>query len=140
MSPGGLSHDVIVPARKTVSTPLPSVTGSEGKTLLNLMDESAKPQYLLFKASIAIGLLLGVLLLGQTVLTYRFVKTGMVRQEARREADRRVQSLIASSRLAGNRDAATLLPVDRRSGQGGTAAVRLGSSAEDGWHGNRSER
>jgi serine phosphatase RsbU (regulator of sigma subunit) len=75
------------------------------------MDESARPQYLLVKASIAVGLLLGVLLLGQTVLTYRFVRTGMVRQEARREADRRVQSMIASSRLAGSRDAATLLPV-----------------------------
>ena len=90
---------------------MPSVTGSRGETLLNLMEESAKPQYLLFKASIAVGLLLGVLLLGQTVLTYRFVRTGMVRQEARRDADRRVQSMIASSRLAGTRDATTLLPV-----------------------------
>ena len=83
-----------------MSTPLPSVTGSRGETLLNLMEESAKPQYLLFKASIAVGLLLGVLLLGQTVLTYRFVRTGMVRQEARRDADRRVQSMIASATRA----------------------------------------
>lgn len=75
------------------------------------MDESAKPRYLLFKASIVLGLLLGLLLLGQTVLTYRYVRTGMVRIEAKREADRRVQSLIASSRLAGNRDAAAFYPV-----------------------------
>jgi hypothetical protein len=75
------------------------------------MDESAKPRYLLFKASIVLGLLLGLLLLGQTVLTYRYVRTGMVRIEAKREADRRIQSLIASSRLAGNRDAAAFYPV-----------------------------
>jgi serine phosphatase RsbU (regulator of sigma subunit) len=75
------------------------------------MDESAKPRYLLFKASIILGLVLGLLLLGQTVLTYRYVRTGMVRLEAKREADRRIQSLIASSRLAGNRDAAAFYPV-----------------------------
>jgi Stage II sporulation protein E (SpoIIE) len=75
------------------------------------MEESAKPRYLLFKASIAFGLVLGLLLLGQTVLTYRYVRTGMVRLEAKREADRRVQSLIASTRLAGNRDAAAFFPV-----------------------------
>ena len=75
------------------------------------MDESAKPRYLLFKASIALGLVLGLLLLGQTVLTYRYVRTGMVRLEAKREADRRIQSLIASSRLAGNRDGAAFYPV-----------------------------
>lgn len=75
------------------------------------MDESAKPRYLLFKASIVLGVLLGVLLLGETVWTYRLVRTGMVRLEAKREADRRIQSLIASSRLAGNRDAAAFYPL-----------------------------
>lgn len=75
------------------------------------MDETAKPRYLLFKASIVLGVLLGVLLLGQTLWTYRLVRTGMVRLEAKREADRRVQSLIASSRLAGNRDAAAFYPM-----------------------------
>jgi serine phosphatase RsbU (regulator of sigma subunit) len=75
------------------------------------MEESAKPRYLVFKASIILGLLLGLLLLGQTVLTYRYVRTSMVRLEAKREADRRAQSLIASSRLAGNRDAAAFYPV-----------------------------
>ncbi len=56
-------------------------------------------------------MLLGLLLLAQSVLTYRYVRTGMVRLEAKREADRRIQSLIASSRLAGNRDAAAFFPV-----------------------------
>ncbi len=75
------------------------------------MDESSKPRYLLFKASIVLGVILGVLLLGQTLWTYRLVRTGMVRMEAKREADRRVQSLIASSRLAGDRDAAAFYPM-----------------------------
>ncbi len=75
------------------------------------MDENAKPRYLLFKASIVLGVLLGVLLLGETLWTYRLVRIGMVRIEAKREADRRVNSLIASSRLAGNRDAAAFYPM-----------------------------
>jgi len=75
------------------------------------MDGRSRPRYLLFKASIAFGLLLGILLLGQTVLTYRWVRTGMVRSEAKREADRRVQALIASSRLAGIRDSSVFSPV-----------------------------
>ena len=52
------------------------------------MDESAKPHFFFFKASIAIGLLLGLLLLVQSVTTYRYVAHNMVRQEAQREADR----------------------------------------------------
>ncbi len=64
------------------------------------MGENAKQRHLLFKASIVLGLLLGVLLLGDRVVTYRYVRTNMVRNEAKYEADRRVQSLIASSRLA----------------------------------------
>lgn len=75
------------------------------------MDESAKPRYLLFKASIVLGVLLGVLLLAQTLWTYRLVRIGMVRLEAKREADRRIQSLIASSRLTGNRDAPAFYPL-----------------------------
>jgi serine phosphatase RsbU (regulator of sigma subunit) len=75
------------------------------------MDESAKPKYLVFKASIVLGLCLGLLLLFQTVSTYRLVRTGMVRLEAKREADRRIASLIASRRLAGDRDAAAFYPM-----------------------------
>ncbi|MGA2712927.1 MAG: PP2C family protein-serine/threonine phosphatase [Bryobacteraceae bacterium] len=75
------------------------------------MSENAKPQHLLFKASIALGLLLGVLLLVDRVATYRYVRTNMVRNEAKYEADRRVQSLIASARLSGYRDAAAFFPL-----------------------------
>ncbi len=63
------------------------------------------------KLSIVFGLLLGFLLLGQTIVTYRFVLRGMVRQEAQNEADRRVLSLARASRLTGSRDLATLTPV-----------------------------
>lgn len=75
------------------------------------MGENAKPRHLLFKASIALGLLLGVLLLGDRVVTYRYVRTNMVRNEAKYEADRRVQSLIASSRLTGYRDGDAFYPL-----------------------------
>ena len=75
------------------------------------MGENAKPRHLLFKASIVLGLLRGVLLLGDRVVTYRYVRTNMVRNEAKYEADRRVQSLIASSRLAGYRDGAAFFPL-----------------------------
>jgi serine phosphatase RsbU (regulator of sigma subunit) len=76
-----------------------------------MMGENANQRHLLFKASIVLGLLLGVLLLGDRVATYRYVRTNMVRNEAKYEADRRVQSLIASSRLAGYRDGAAFFPL-----------------------------
>jgi len=75
------------------------------------MDESAKHRYFLFKASIVLGVLLGFVLLFQTVWTYRLVAGIMVRQEAKREADRKLQALIRESRPAGNRDVATLHPL-----------------------------
>jgi hypothetical protein len=67
--------------------------------------------YIWVKISIAFGLVLGLLLLAQTVVTYRYVLRGMVRQEAQNEADRRVLSLARASRLTGSRDASTLGPV-----------------------------
>jgi len=76
-----------------------------------MIGENARPRHLLFKASIVLGLLLGVLLLTDRVVTYRYVRTNMVRNEAKYEADRRVQSLIASSRLAGYRDGAAFSPL-----------------------------
>jgi serine phosphatase RsbU (regulator of sigma subunit) len=75
------------------------------------MEESAKHRYFLFKASIALGVLLGLVLLFQTVWTYRIVATIMVRQEAKREADRKMQAIIRGSRPAANRDIATLHPL-----------------------------
>jgi len=75
------------------------------------MEESAKFRYFWFKASIVLGVLLGLVLLAQSVLTYRFVASSMVRLESKREADRRLQALIRASRLGGRRDVATLHPV-----------------------------
>jgi serine phosphatase RsbU (regulator of sigma subunit) len=75
------------------------------------MDESAKRRYFWFKASIVLGVLLGLVLLFQTVWTYRIVATIMVRQEAKREADRKMQAIIRGSRPAANRDVATLHPL-----------------------------
>jgi hypothetical protein len=48
-------------------------------------------RYLWFKCSIAIGLLLSVLLLIETLVTYRYVERDLVREEAQREASRRVR-------------------------------------------------
>ena len=75
------------------------------------MEDSPKHRYFLFKASIVLGTLLSLVLLFQTVWTYRMVAGMMVRQEAKREADRKLQALIRESRPAGNRDTATLHPL-----------------------------
>jgi Stage II sporulation protein E (SpoIIE) len=65
--------------------------------------------YFWVKVSIALGLILGFLLLAQTVGTYRYVSRSMVRQEAQNEADRRATSLARLTRT-GARDAATITP------------------------------
>ena len=75
------------------------------------MEDSAKHRYFLFKSAIVLGTLLGLVLLFQTVWTYRLVSSIMVRQEAKREADRKLQAIIRESRPAGNRDIATLHPL-----------------------------
>jgi ribosomal 50S subunit-associated protein YjgA (DUF615 family) len=75
------------------------------------MEETAKYRYFWFKASIVLGVLLGLVLLFQTVWTYRIVSTILVRQEAKREADRKLQAIIRGTRPAGNRDVATLHPL-----------------------------
>ena len=75
------------------------------------MDESRKRGYFWFKASITLGILLGLVLLLQTIWTYRFVANSMVRIEAKRESDRKLQALIRGSRSADNRTTATLSPL-----------------------------
>lgn len=75
------------------------------------MEDGAKYSYFWFKASIVLGMLLGLVLLAQSVLTYRYVANSMVRLEAKREADRKMQSIIRLSRTAGNRDIGTLHPL-----------------------------
>ena len=49
--------------------------------------------YFWVKVSIALGLILGLLLLVQTVGTYRYVSRSLVRQEAQNEADRKVTAI-----------------------------------------------
>jgi serine phosphatase RsbU (regulator of sigma subunit) len=63
--------------------------------------------YVWVKISIGLGLLLGLLLLGQTVGTYRYVSRSMVRQEAQNEGDRKAQTLARAYRTA-SRDTAAL--------------------------------
>jgi hypothetical protein len=70
-----------------------------------------QPKFLWFRISIALGLLLGLLLLVQTLLTYHYVSRSLVRQEAHREADRRMLSIARAARLTDSRDSATLTPV-----------------------------
>lgn len=70
-----------------------------------------KPKFLLFRISIFFGLALGLLLLVQTVRTYRYVSENLVRQEAQREADRRMQSIGRAARLTGSRSPESLTPV-----------------------------
>ena len=64
-----------------------------------------------FKASIAIGMLLGLVLLAQTITTYYYVAGSLVRQEAAREAERKLASLGRSARAANIHDGAALGPV-----------------------------
>ncbi len=70
-----------------------------------------KPKFLLFRISIFFGLALGLLLLVQTVRTYQYVSENLVRQEAQREADRRMQSIGRAARLTGSRSRESLTPV-----------------------------
>jgi hypothetical protein len=65
--------------------------------------------YFWVKVCIAFGLILGLLLLGQTVRTYRYVSLSLVRQEAQTEADRSATALGRLSRDKA-RDTATLTP------------------------------
>jgi serine phosphatase RsbU (regulator of sigma subunit) len=75
------------------------------------MDDSPKRGYFWFKASIVLGIILGIVLLLQSVWTYRFVAGSMVRIEAKRESDRRLQAIIRDSRPSDKREVSTLLPV-----------------------------
>lgn len=75
------------------------------------MNDGVKQGYLWFKASIVLGMLLGLVLLAQSIFTYRYVANSMVRLEAKREADRKMQSIIRLSRTAGNRDVVTIHPL-----------------------------
>ena len=76
-----------------------------------MMSARVKPRYLWLRLSIVLGLGLGLLLLVQSILTYRHVTDGLLRQEAQRSVDRRVDSIGRAARLTKSRDPATLTPV-----------------------------
>jgi hypothetical protein len=69
------------------------------------------PRHLLFRCSIAIGLLLSVLLLVETIITYRYVEGDLVREEAQRVSDRHVRSLLRAARLMKVEHSSDLGPV-----------------------------
>jgi hypothetical protein len=61
-----------------------------------------RPKHLLFQCSVAVGLLLSVLLLVETVETYRYVAGDLVREEAQRESIRYFRSIVRAARLMGD--------------------------------------
>jgi len=66
---------------------------------------------LLFRGALAIGFLLGALLLVETVATYRYVEGDLLREEAQRESDRRAKSILRNARLTAVEQSSNLGPV-----------------------------
>jgi serine phosphatase RsbU (regulator of sigma subunit) len=75
------------------------------------MHRDAKPGYIKLVAAVIAGLLLGIVLLVQTVGTYYYVAGALVRQEAQRDADRTASGLSRAVRLSGANDGAHLAPI-----------------------------
>lgn len=75
------------------------------------MNRVAKPSYVKLVSTVIVGLLLGLVLLVQTVGTYYYVAGALVRQEAQRDADRTASGLARAVRLSGANDAAHLAPI-----------------------------
>jgi hypothetical protein len=70
-----------------------------------------KKKYLWFRLLIAVGSLLGILLILETTGTYFYVRHTLVMQEAQREADRRLQSVSRLGRVTNARESASLNPI-----------------------------
>jgi hypothetical protein len=75
------------------------------------MHRRAKPSYIRLISAVIVGLLLGIVLLVQTVVTYYYVAGALVRQEAQRDADRTASGLSRAVRLSGANDAVHLAPI-----------------------------
>ncbi len=75
------------------------------------MSHPTKPKYLPFRVLNIVGLLLGLISLGQALRTYWYVSGNLIRQEALREGERKVAFLARSARAAGMYDAAHLVPI-----------------------------
>ncbi|MEO8128278.1 MAG: PP2C family protein-serine/threonine phosphatase, partial [Bryobacteraceae bacterium] len=71
----------------------------------------AKSEYVLFRVSIVLGLLLGLGLLVETVETYRYVSGNLIRQEAQKEAQRKSISFERTARAAKATEADDLAPI-----------------------------
>jgi Stage II sporulation protein E (SpoIIE) len=61
-------------------------------------------KFLLFKSLIALGFLLGIVLLVQTIYTYNYVSGGLMMQEAERDSQRKVNTLVGAVRTAQTQD------------------------------------
>jgi hypothetical protein len=71
------------------------------------------PTHLLLKTTVVIGSLLSVLLLIETIRTYRYVVRDLVREEAQRESERYVRSIVRSARLMHIEQPSSLEPLLR---------------------------
>jgi serine phosphatase RsbU (regulator of sigma subunit) len=76
-----------------------------------MISERVKPKLLWFRLSIGFGGLLALLLLAQTLATYNFVSRSLIRQEAVRDADRRVQTITRMARQAAVTEPAKLTAI-----------------------------
>jgi hypothetical protein len=61
-------------------------------------------KFLLFKALIAVGFALGIILTVQTITTYKYVSGELMMQEADRDAQRKVNTLVGAVRTAQTQD------------------------------------
>jgi serine phosphatase RsbU (regulator of sigma subunit) len=65
---------------------------------------AATKRFLLFKSLIAIGFALSIVLLFQTIATYNYVSGGLMMQEAERDSQRKVNTLVGAVRTAQTQD------------------------------------
>ena len=64
--------------------------------------------HLLFRCSIIAGTLLSLVLLVETIKTYRYVERDRLREEAQRESDRDIRSIVRAGRALSSDDFALL--------------------------------
>ena len=65
-------------------------------------------KFLLFKALIGLGFVLGIILLIQTITTYKYVSGELMMQEAERDSQRKVNTLVGAVRSAQTQDMAVI--------------------------------
>ena len=65
---------------------------------------SESKKFLLFKTLIAVGFALSIILLVQTISTYKYVTGELMMQEAERDTQRKVNTLVGAVRTAQTQD------------------------------------